>query len=470
MMKVFVFPLLLVASLASSAQAMSLDWTGGYRFEWTEVDKPSLSSPSQRKAYGTNFLYLSPKIIAADGVNIHSRFDILSSENAAYTNSQVGQIWGLGTPQPRSTEQTNTLSQNQGASNVRVSQLYLNVNQEYGVLTAGRAPYEFGLGMTYNAGKGLFDHWYDTRDMVAYKFIVGNWFFMPLLGKAYDRDSGQGSSISDQLFQLQYENTETKSMIGFVRENRKGVREANDTAVAKFPGAASGPNGEFTMERTSFVISRGWENFGFKLEAGFQNGNTGLIDASGDDVKVTGYGVASEFMYKGEGSSWDLNTRFGMATGDDPGTRDFEGYIFDRNYDVAMLLFNHRLGQRDFLTTNQIKSTTGSVADLGTSVDDEAISNAIYLSPQLTYAWKDKLDVRNTLTYAQLMTKPTNSVDFKKDLGLEWDIELIYKPTENIRWVNQFGILLPGAAFEDGSNRLDKGTTYGFASKAAISF
>ncbi len=31
---------------------------------------------------------------------------------------------------------------------------------------------------------------------------------------------------------------------------------------------------------------------------------------------------------------------------------DFGGYAFNRNYDVAMLLFNHRIGQRDFLGTN----------------------------------------------------------------------------------------------------------------------
>src|SRR5437870_211287 len=109
-----------IALMSSTAGAMSLDWSGGYRAEWTEVDKPSLGSPSGRKAYGTNFLYLSPKIIAADGININTRFDILT--NSFYPNSQLGEIWGLNSNEP------GVNSQNQGSSAIRVSQAYLTIN------------------------------------------------------------------------------------------------------------------------------------------------------------------------------------------------------------------------------------------------------------------------------------------------------------------------------------------------------
>ena len=134
---------LLIAGLVSgvsSAQAMSLDWTGGYRLEWTEVNKPSLGTPSDRKAYGTNYLYLSPKIIAADGVNIITRFDIFNSQTEAYRGSQLGDIWGMNT-NGGADGTSKTVSSNNGPATVSVSQLYLNVNQEFGSLVAGRVPF-----------------------------------------------------------------------------------------------------------------------------------------------------------------------------------------------------------------------------------------------------------------------------------------------------------------------------------------
>ncbi|MBV2169210.1 MAG: hypothetical protein KUL82_10940 [Bdellovibrio sp.] len=453
-----------VALLSTTAQAMTLDWSGGYRFEWTEVDRPSLATPTQRKAYGLNYLYLSPKVIAADGVNVISRFDVLNS--SSYPNSQVGEIWGLN-----NTQASAATSTNQGSASVQVSQLYLNVNQEYGALIAGRAPFEFGLGMTYNAGKGAFDHWYDTRDMVAYKIVVGDWFFMPVLSRKQSGGFGQGGTISSTGFQLQYENEENKSLLGVFQENVKGAKGAlNYSAdqIAAYGGAGTAANSDLNIQRTNFVLGRGFDSFGFKLEAGFQTGETGVTTAAGKDISVNGYGIVAELYVPRAESKWDWKLKFGMATGDDPASTEFGGYALHRNYDAGMLLFNHRLGQRDFLNTDIFKDTTN--LNVGNSADDESISNAVFIAPSVGYAWNDRLDVRNTVVYGQMLNAVKNSVDSSKDLGLEWDIELIYKPSERIQWVNQIGLLFPGAAWKNGSDGLGNDFTYGFASKAAISF
>ncbi|MEN0057763.1 MAG: hypothetical protein AAGB31_02920 [Bdellovibrio sp.] len=447
------------ALLSGTAQAMSLDWSGGYRFEWTEVDRPSLATPTERKAYGLNYLYLSPKIIAADGVNIISRFDVLNS--TAYPNSQVGEIWGLNT-----NAAPGNVS-NQGSSQVHVSQLYLNVNQEYGALIVGRAPFEFGLGMTYNAGKGPFDHWYDTRDMAAYKIVVGDWFFMPVLSRRQSNGFGQGGTISSMGFQLQYESEENKSLIGVYQENTKGVKEVlgySASQIAAYGGDSV--NSDLNIQSTNFVLGRGFDSFGFKVEAGFQSGEVGVTQGA-ESVSLNGYGIAAEIYIPRNEGKWDWNFKFGMATGDDPDSTDFGGYAFHRNYDVGMLLFNHRLGQRDFLQTDVNKDASLGV---GNSADDESLSNVLYFAPSATYAWSDRLDVRNTLVYGQLLNTVKNSVDSEKDLGIEWDIELVYKPSDRIQWVNQVGLLFPGGAWKNGTSELENGFTFGFASKAAISF
>ncbi|MFS4459474.1 hypothetical protein [Bdellovibrio sp. HCB2-146] len=472
--KNFVKALGLSLLLASQAQALTLDWSGGYRAEWTEVDRPSLDTPSQRKSYGLNYLYLSPKIIAADGINITSRFDILNSQQ--YPGSQLGTIWGFdGSTGATDSSATNN---NMGAAQVSISQLYLTINQEYGALIVGRAPLDFGVGMAYSSGQGAFDHWYDTRDLIAYKIVFGDWFLMPILTRsASTYEFGQGGSITAMGGLLQYENKENQSLIGVLMESKKGSMGAlgyTPSQIAAYGGDAVSSG--LSIQSTHFVLGRGFDGFAFKLEAGFLAGETGITRA-GDDVGVNGYGIAAEIAFPRPESKWDFTAKFGMATGDDPGTTDFDAYAFDQNYDVAMLMFNHRMGQKDFMNTNVYRPNTtpggaaaGTMEGADNSADDEYLSNAIYVAPSALYRWNDRFDVRNTLVWAQLMQTQKNSVDSSKDLGLEWDIELIYRPSDRIQWVNQVGLLFPGEAWKNGNDDFGNGFNFGFASKAAISF
>lgn len=463
----------LVCLLASvNASAMSIDWTGVYRVEFTQLTKPTLSNPDGTKYYGLNYLSLSPKIIAADGVNIISKFDVLAPDSGAYTNSQVGQIWGsnssVGTLSvPNTGSDSVTSSRNQGASNLKVSQLYLNVNQEYGALIVGRAPFHFGLGMTYNSGAGLFDHWYQTRDMVAYKFIIGDWSFMPMTSRIYSSSTALGNSANELAFQLTYENKDSRSMLGIIQNTRKASSPINDLPVAAYQGDSTKAISEYSIQKTNFVFGRDWDTFGFKFEAAFESGDTGLQNSLSQPISMNSYGIATELNFAQPESKWNYKVRFGMASGDNPDTATYEGFNFDPNYNVAQLMFNHRLGSKDFFNSNRSKNSTLTVSN---SVDDETVGNTFYLAPTFSYAWNDRLDLNNTLVYAQLLNTMKNSVDAKKDLGLEWDVELVYKPVERVQWVNQLGLLFPGSAWKNGTSNLDNGFAYGFTTKAAISF
>jgi hypothetical protein len=472
-MRLFTSILLLLILNSTSVFAMNLDWGGGYRFEWTQLNKPSLGDPPESKAYGLNYLYLTPKIVASDGFDIVSRFDVLNSQDPAYQNSQVGQIWGAGLPASTTTDgsRRNATTRTQNTSSVQVSQLYLRAQQEYGSLLVGRVPLQFGLGITHNAGNGMWDHWYNTHDLVAYKFIIGNISITPMIGRVYDADYGQSNSMQDEIIEFNYEAPESNSILGIMMERRKGTVGVNDmdpTRILQAPMTGTVAS-DLSTQRTNFMLGKSWSSFGFKLEGSFMQGDTGIQTTNGEWVKMTGYGIASEFYFPNPESKWQWSLRAGMATGDDPTTADYEGFQFDRNYDVAFMLFNHRLGRADFLTTNLIKDqSTGRT--VSNSVDDEAIGNAMYVSPYVKYAWNDKWDVNQALTWAQTQTNPTNATDFKRDLGWEYDVEVVYKPREKVNWSNRLGAFLPGAAFENGSNKFSTDATYGFESKIAISF
>lgn len=451
--------------LSSAASAMSVDWTGVYRFEWVQVDKPSLTTPTERKAYGLNYLGLSPKIIVSDGVTVTGKFDVLANQDPAYVNTQMGQLWGQSFAAGQG---ANVTAGTKPSTGLNVQQLYLNVQQEYGSLLVGRAPFQFGLGLVWNAGAGEFDHWASNMDLVAYKFIVGNLSFMPMVARVSSPSAAQANVVQDEAFQFMYETPDSSAAIGAIMSRRKSAKPpGNDIDVNSIsPGGTV--TDAYSMQTNSFFLSRNWDSFRFRMEAAFMTGDYGILSTGNENVRNSSYGIAVEMEFPRPESKWDFSAKFGVASGDDPKSADYDGFFFNRNYDVAMLLFNHRLGQRDFLRTNPIKDT--ATHGLSNSLDDEAISNAFFLSPKIRYTWSDRWDVVNTVTFAQLMTNPTNSVDFKKDLGLEWDIEMVYKPRTNIRWVNGLGLLFPGAAFKDGDSDLNKGFTYGFTSKAAITF
>lgn len=471
----------LATGFVQSAEAISVDWSGTYRFEYMELDNVKLGDPGARKSYFLNHLSLSPKIIAADGFNVVSKFEILP--NQAYPDSYLGQPFGAGAwrgdrsnPQPNSGSESSVNSSMQRGYNLQVSQLYLNVNQEFGALLVGRAPLDFGLGIAHNSGSGLFDHWYDLRDMVAYKFFLfeGKLAITPIIGKVYDYSIAAGREASDQIWKIEYDNPDTKSAIGIFYQQRKASKEANDTPAEVLGGTGATVTGSYDVQTTNIYLYRGWDKFDFKLEAAFLSGSTGVSRADLEGVKMNGFGVATEMNFLGDPKNlWSLRT--GLATGDNPDTANYEGFHFDRNYDVAMLLFNHPMGRADIFrtrfqrNTQQCTTPPCAIYDNEEAADEETISNVFYLSPKYTNAISEKWDWTHTLTWAQLQTAPYVGVDAGKDVGFEYDMGFTYKPNDKVRWVNELGLFFPGSAWK-GDGNYSNNFTYGFTSKAAISF
>ncbi len=459
-----------VLLLSQTAAAISIDWTGGYRVEYTSIDRPSLANSKQSKNYALNFLYLQPRIIGSDGINIVSRFDVMSNELPAYQNSQLGAIIGQGLNDGSAgANGTNATSQNQNASTLRVSQLYLNVNHEYGSLLVGRAPVEFGLGITHNAGKGAFDHWMDTKEVLSYRFVVDNLSFAPMIARVAQDDFG-GGVMNDQIYIIDYNNTDAGARAGLFHQTRSAGPAYNDYAPTELPSGSARVSGMKT-QTVNIYLERKWSAFEFKLEASFLTGDTGVETATAEKIKLDSYAVVAEGLFPAGDSSWEWSGKAGVVSGDNPDTQGtYEGYILDRNYDVGILLFNHRLGSGDILGTSPIHANdAASGLSLQNSADDEAITNAMFLAPSVKYAYDEKVDLKGTVIYAQLMNAK-KFVDMKKDLGLELDLELVYKPRERVTWSTGLGVLMPGAAWEGGVNGFDNKTNFGLTTKAAITF
>lgn len=461
----------LATLLSPLASAGDFDWSGEYTIEGVHIRNSELDGSQRQINYGTHHLSLRPKIIAGDGLTIFGQFDLLS--NTAYPNSQLGQYLGegVGDSSPSSSEDSNALAQNQKSTPFYISKLYLHWAQDYGALIVGRAPLHFGLGMSYNGGQNSFDHWFDTRDLLAYRIVMGHLTITPMYGKVNEGDISNNEDLNDYIFQLNYENPETDIEMGLLYRVRKGRDQGSDVPLgATAVGGAGATASKVDNNEISVFALKETEHFRIGLEASFLNGKIGAKTSGEEAVEMNGFGVAAEAELRLQNSPLKLGAQAGFATGDDPDTTGrYEGFSFDRNYHVGLLMFNHPLGKRDVLRTS-LKGGGPNADALVNKPDVESLSNAMFLAPHVQYQWTERSLFKSTLILARLDVDPVaaGAEDVGNNLGAELDFSYQFMPRRGVKWLNEIGFLFPGAAFD--YNGKAAGFAYGLTSKVAISF
>ena len=473
-----IFAILMFVSIA---RASDLSWSGTYRFEGVRIDDPDLNDKKRDKNYMLHHLVLQPKMVAADGVTIYSRFDLFNNGTFG-NNNQLGQFFGDGVRQGTAATATtgagdsNVLSQNQNSEMLAVTQLYVQWAQEFGSLVVGRAPVHFGLGITHNAGNGPFDHYFDTKDMVGYKVTTGNLYIMPMIAKSSEGSLGHEDDVNDYILHFQYENPETELALGIFAEWRFATVSGTDTPEGDnggMGGAGASLASDYKHRLVNLYSTQRFGNFKFGLEAGLLNGDSGINTAAGNAVRLNGYGIAGELAYQKPDGRWDAAVRFGVASGDNPGTDDsYEGFIFDRNYDVAFMMFNHPLGLGDTLRTRLATANTAAVGASASDMPDvEALSNAFYVSPRFNKRAGEKTAWGAAFTWAKAGEEAIANSGTGTDLGFELDLNWTYRPYERLLWSTDVGFLFPGDAWKAGNaNAAFSDFAYGVVTKAAISF
>ena len=470
----------LVSIFAQVAQGYSLDWKGRYNFEFVGVMNPDMeASKGASKIYGLHQLILRPNVFISDGINVYGQLHLLN--NSEYPSSSLGAFWGQGlgenTTSPQDSFTSNVLSQQTGAGTLAVSQLYLSWIMGYSQLVVGRAPLDFGLGLTFNGGSGEFDHWFDSRDLIAYKIVSGNLSYTPMIASVNEGGVGLNDDVIDYIFSFEYDNKNEKTplKIGLLYQLRKASAEGNDAPI----------NGSFGIDDSSEQeIGEGWnsgnvsvyverkdERSRLAVEAGFQNGETG-VRSGGEEVTIQGFGVGVEWDFQPENLDVLFGVRAGYASGDNPETKEYEGYFFDKNYDVALLLFNHPLGKADVFRSQLDRGSDATLERPSSDrIDDQALSNALYISPNLSWQWTENLKLNGSFTYARLIESSVAGFETSLDLGYELDMGLEFQVHKNFKWLTQFGFVLPGDAFKGGGDQsFEKKSVYGVITKAAISF
>lgn len=479
-----------VCFVSTLAWAADIEWSGLYRVEGVSRYKPDLANGDRGIDYGLQHLILRPKIVASDGFTIRSQFDVFN--NSSYPGTHIGQFWGSSVRQP--TTNPNTVTTADGSNvyathgtggTIEVSQLYLTWDHEFGSLIVGRAPLQFGLGMTYSAGMGLFDHYYDTLDMVGYKLVFGNIFIMPMVGKSSGGQPDRNDDVRDYLVQAQYDAPDSDVELGVMYHLRNTNDQGSDGPVIDASGQSifGDNNATYTsanIQTINVYALKDTPTLRLGAEFSFQNGQSGIQLQDGTRVTLGGFGIATELEWRPQDSNWKWGVKAGYATGDDPSTNGtYEGYLFNRNYDVAFLLFNHQLGQFDVFRTRLIGGGGGQPAYASASPNEingpdvDTISNVLYLAPYTIWNLSDRWNMKGVLATGFLNVDPTTGSAIgtgAKDVGYEFDYSVNFTPRKGIAWLNEVGMLVPGSAFKGGSNNFGTGFTFGVQTRAAISF
>lgn len=483
----------ILLTMGQGVWAADLQWAGTYRSEGIFIKNNTFDNGQNKEiSYLTNHLVLMPKIVAMDGLNIYSRFDLL---NNALNNNFSGQVMGNYTGNFASSTGQNyppavtTNTQSNSTQNVNqtlsVTLLYMNWVNEFGSLIVGRVPFGFGLGMKYSKGQGPFDHYVTSKDLVAYRMAIGNFTLMPGYGKVRESQLASEDDINDYMILAEYKNPETDLEMGVFYNQRVGPQDSNSPThgndmptsyfVTSSDPSASTPTA-FNVYNLNLFVKKKTEYFDFGIEAGFQNGDSGIRMQSGNKVDVAGFGVAAEASYRGGSLTMDL--RAGLATGDNPDSSRFEGYFFNGNYNLAMMMFNHPMGQYDAL-----KSTLAGSRPWATSsdtsiqalqgLDTEVVSNAIYFSPRVNWAVGERYDLSATFCYALTQQNPLPAAqgNVGNALGFEMDYGFRYHIGEKFIWETTLGFWFPGSAWTGvPSTNFATNLSYGGTTKAAINF
>lgn len=232
-------------------------------------------------------------------------------------------------------------------------------------------------------------------------------------------------------------------------------------------------------ERTWYDDDARWK-YRAATEIAFLTGSTTRAfapDASA--MAVRGLGIAGEFEVVHKPSELGLNVLMGFASGDSDASDDtLYRFRFDPNYKVGLVLFDHYLpaiSRQGFERATDPEKSGHPPKGVEQLIETGAVANAYYFNPQLQFgqdlgflaglgALFARSDVAIYDPYETLVTGgtlrgPRGRAKADTDLGWELNATAQYR----YRLVNnlvlearaEYGILFPGAAFEDAAGNAD---------------
>lgn len=457
---------------ANSAAAVELDWSGTFRSEFNFVNNYSMDSSDAGQSFDparyagggyytpgggsddanwtTLFLRLKPKVVVNDNVYIKSEF-------------WVGDpIFGMfGNTAPYSVDQRQYNSTFGRGSILRAQRFWGEFLSDVGTIQVGRAPLNYGLGIVWNSGDGVWDRYESSGDLVRLVSKFGAFSFSPAvitqtLGNSFGgsctpttgglpfgcvASSGVGSLV-DYSIMLKYENLDEdfEGGVNFIRRLGAGRQET-------YLGPGATPTG-FSFNTWDLYVKKRMGNLLLGAEAPIVSGQMG----SG---KYTSFAVATEADWRAS-DTWQFTGKLGHVAGQPTNsTGDFKAFYFHPGYRLGLIMFNYQLA--NFAGPVTQNNTGTSEASLRSPYDNP-ITNAQYLAAATTLH-ANKWDLMLGTVFAKANTAcKTGETCFNqvsrqyitsngtqgKSYGWELDFGTTFHWDDNMQFGFDTGLYFPG--------------------------
>jgi hypothetical protein len=495
-------------ALPGTSQALELDWSGQFRTEFNFVhnygadnsDAASIHDTTRDTAEGyyipsggtndanwqTLFLRLDPKVIVNDNIYIKSEW---------WVGDPVFGMFGNGVPYTTDQKWYNSTSSR--GSMITAQRFWGEFLSDIGTFQVGRAPLNWGLGVLWSAGDGVWDKYQSTGDVLRLvakfgafsvtpqiiTYSMGNTFAGSCIyaggaGTVCNPGIG-GGSVVDYSIALKYENPDEDFEGGV-----NFIKRLTGSSIDSTTGFV-GPVSDLTGNRT---VAMNYNTFDLYARKRFGRlslaGEAPIVAGSIGGVDYSSFTLATEANWRAS-DMWELSLRAGRVPGqpnsDGPGLPDYKAFYFHPNYKIGMIMFNYQLA--NFSGPKNLNSTSATESRL-LSPYDNPISNANYLSVNgILHA--DKWDFNLGLVYAQaneaalagkhyfnVWTRKNSAApataDQSKSLGWELDWGTGFQWDEYFRLSWDFGLFKPGAFYAFSDSPVSNQTDFVFASSFRI--
>lgn len=511
---------ILSALVSTRAQALELDWSGQFRSEFNFVHNYSMDNSdagsnndlaTRNPAPGGNvpggyyvpgggqndatwetlFLKIKPKLVVNDNVYIKSE-------------------WWLGDPTfgffgnaaPYSIDQHQYYSTQSRGSYITAQRFWAEFLTDFGTIQVGRAPLDWGLGVVWNAGNHLWDHYESTGDSIRLISKFGAFSFIPsftsistgnavggacfVVGSTGCNPTVGTGAVTNYSLILKYENPDEdfEGGVNFIKRIAGAAQDPN----SGYLGPQGTPQG---MNYNTFDIygRKKLGKFTFAAEIPLTSGYVGSTPDPSNFLDYSTYAVALEANYKSS-DTFETNLKAGHAPGQpnlvNPYLDRYRAFFFNPNYHIAMIMFNYQL--RNFSGASTLNNPALGQQALVSPYDNPIVNaNYVNIGEQIH---TDKWTFNGALIYANATNSaaagqyffnywdkriagPVGSPkvavkDQSSNLGVEFDLGATFQYDENFQFGLDFGLYSPGAFYAFSNTGVDNATSLVFASTAKV--
>lgn len=411
----------LLALALPTAHAAELTWDGYYRGRALLYDSLSLSeSNDATEGFSSAFdhrMQLRPSFLLSEHASLHAEVELFpyqlwGDEPDTYTDPVTGEAIAIA-------QADGTAPLGAGLVATRAwGEAYTSI----GRFSLGRMPMMWGAGLLWNDGNDPEDEYGDTADRFQFSTRVGPIFVLAAYDVAFEGFLGAEDDMSQASLGLGY------------RSETAGVGLLN---VYRYQPSEQFQS--YTGDLWAFT-QLGPVRAELEVAGVFGAGN---LDTGATDIDIMAFGGFLNAEYALD--KLTIGVEGGFATGDkDPDDEKIHTFTFDRDHNVALVLFEETLPTLQTSVLNE--SNGGRTTDAALTGD--GLSNVLYLRPSVSY--KLRPDVGAELSwFTGTMAAGPAATDGRTGYGNEFDLSVRYDPHPHV-WVKATaGVLVPGKYYSE---------------------